>query len=246
MRYTVTLERGSDAGYMAWVHELPGCVARGVTREEVESKIAPEIAEFLAWAQRAHLSAQGVEFAIVGEVTSAVPARDADSEILLEPDRTRLTQTFWSQVERLLRLSRQELLHMLAEADEATLSYKPEGSPRSIREHCLHIGLVELMYAAWTFDLESSRGVADFLRWTRRIITTRMRALVRSDHGTMTLAFWSGAPRPEPWTARKAARRLVWHERLHLRAIRRLLTRQSGPHQGRQGPDDPSHQHAGL
>ncbi len=225
MRYTVTLERGSDAGYIAWVHELPGCVARGATREEIESKIAPAIAEFLTWARRARPSAQVVEFAIVGEVTSAVPARDADSEILLEPDRNRLTQTFWSQVERLLRLSRQDLLHMLTEADEATLSYRSEGTPRSVREHFLHIGFVELMYAAWTFDLESSRGIADFLRWTRRIITTRMRALARSDHGTTTLAFWGGAPRPEPWTARKAARRLVWHERLHLRAIQRLLMR---------------------
>ncbi len=227
MRYTVTLERGSDAGYMAWVHELPGCVARGTTREEVESKIAPAIAEFLAWARRAHLSAQGVEFAIVGEVTSAVAARDADSEILLEPDRSRLTQTFWSQIERLLRLSRKDLLDILAEANETALSYKPEERPRSVREHFLHIGLVELMYAAWTFDLESPKGIAEFLRWARRVVTLRMRVLARSDRGKSTLALWSGAPRPEPWTARKAARRLVWHERLHHRAIRRLLARKS-------------------
>jgi hypothetical protein len=64
MRYTVTLERGTDAGYMAWVHELPGGVARGATREEVESKIGPAIADFLAWARRMHAVAHLVEFAI--------------------------------------------------------------------------------------------------------------------------------------------------------------------------------------
>lgn len=228
MRYSVTLERGNDAGYMAWVHELPGCVARGATREEVESKIGPAIAEFLAWAGRARVAPDDVEFTIVAELESAVPMRDADSEILLEPDGRPLTQTIWSQVERLLQLSRKDLLRTLGDLDEAALAFKPEGSPRSVREHLTHIGFVELMYAAWTFPLDSPKGIADFLRWTRRIVTARMRALARSDRGVTTYAHWSGAPRPEPWTARKAARRLVWHERLHLRAIRRLLTRGPG------------------
>jgi len=47
MRYTVTLERGTDGGYTAWVHELLGCTARGASKGEVEAKIKPAIAEFL-------------------------------------------------------------------------------------------------------------------------------------------------------------------------------------------------------
>jgi len=37
----------------------------------------------------------------------------------------------------------------------------------------------------------------------------------------VTLAEWAGSPRLEEWTPRKAARRLLWHELLHLRALER-------------------------
>jgi hypothetical protein len=63
-----------------------------------------------------------------------------------------------------------------------------------VREELIHIGLVELMYVAWTFDLQ---------------------ARASDDDGSVSYAEWAGPPRPAEWTARKAARRLLWHERLH-------------------------------
>ncbi len=229
MRYTVTLERGTDGGYMAWVHELLGCAARGASKAEVEAKIRPAIAEFLTWTRSARVTAEDVQFAVVTELESPVPVREADTALLLEPDRHPLTHTAWTQAERLLRLSRADLLHTLGELDETALAFKPAGSPRSVGEQLMHIGMVELLYVVWTFHLESPQGMAEFLRWARRLTTARMRTLVRADRGAETHAFWAGASRPEAWTARKAARRLVWHERLHLRAIRRLLGRRRSP-----------------
>jgi len=90
---------------------------------------------------------------------------------------------------------------------------------RNIRQELIHIGFVELMYAGWTFDLRSRRGLQAFLNWTRQVAQARMRELSATDEGTLTYAEWAGAPRPEPWTARKAARRLIWHELLHLHPI---------------------------
>jgi hypothetical protein len=52
-----------------------------------------------------------------------------------------------------------------------------------------------------------------------------MTALARREAGESTWADWAGAPRREPWTPRKAARRLVWHELLHLRALERFVDR---------------------
>ena len=229
MRYMVTLERGTDGGYMAWVHELLGCTARGASKGEVEAKISPAIAEFLTWTRSARVTAEDVEFSVVRELESPVPVRDADTAVLLEPDRHPLTRTVWTQVERLLRLSRADLLHTLGELDETALAFKPTGSPRSVGEHLLHVGMLELLSTVWTFPLESPQGMAEFLRWARRLTTARMRVLVRADRGAETRAFWTGVSRPEAWTARKAARRLVWHERLHLRALRRLLARRRSP-----------------
>lgn len=229
MRHTVTLERGTDGGYMAWVHELPGCFARAATREEIEAKIPLSIAEFLAWARGGRTaSLEAIEFKIVEEVMTPKLARDADSDVLLQSDRAPLTSTAWVQVDRWLRRSRKELLQLLQETDEPDFDRKPEGCPRSVREAIMHVAFAEFMYAAWTFDLRSRRGMEAFLRWTRRITLLRMRALARSDRGAVTQAEWEGAPRPEAWTARKAARRLVWHERLHLKAIKRLLAREPG------------------
>jgi hypothetical protein len=85
------------------------------------------------------------------------------------------------------------------------------------------------MYAAWTFDLQSKRGLGDFLIWTRQAAVERMDALAAERASALTWADWSGAPRPEPWTARKAARRLVWHELLHLRALQRFVSPDADP-----------------
>ena len=187
MTYSVTLEHGSDGSYLAWVHELPGCFVRGVSREEVEAKLPEEIERFGEWAGEAV-----GEFRIIGEVESIIDSSE-DTEVLLDVDREPLTRADWDRVERLLKRSRHDLLESIDGVDVS------------------HLGFVELMYVAWTFDVDSK----EFLDWTRRVALARMRELATVDDGRVTQAHWGGAPRPEPWTARKAARRLIWHERLH-------------------------------
>lgn len=229
MRYAVTLERGRDGGYLAWVHELPGCFARAASRPAVEAKLRPAIEEFCRWLRAAGeaVPEEPVEYAIVAEVETPLLSAQADSDVLLEPDRAALDAPSLSRLEAWLRLSRRDLLRTLDRVDTAAWEWKPEGGPRSVREHLQHLAFVEFMYAAWTFDLRSKDGIAEFLSWTRRIALDRLRDLARSGDARVTQAAWSGAPRPESWTARKALRRLLWHERLHLRAIRRLLDRRT-------------------
>jgi predicted RNase H-like HicB family nuclease len=213
MTYSVTLEHGSDGSYLAWVHELPGCFVRGATREEVKAKLPQAIRGFQAWLGASGETVEDSEFAaVVDEVESVIDSSE-DTEVLLEPDRQPLTEVDWQTIERWLSYSRSDLLQMLAERE---LEETPEGEERTVRELLVHIAFVELMYVAWTFDLGRREGLREFLDWTRVISRARMRALATRDEGVVTYAEWAGAPRPEEWTARKAARRLVWHERLHL------------------------------
>lgn len=227
MPYSVTLERGADGGYMAWVHELPGCFARGATRDEVEAKIGPAIDEFCQWLESAGESPPKgpVQYAIVAEVETPEEGAKAGSDVLLEPDRETFTNEYWNRLERWLQFSRRDLLSTMRDIDQQAFDWKPEGSPRTIREHLHHIAFVDFMYMAWTFDLQSKNGIAEFLHWTRSISLKRMGELARTRGAPVTQAQWSGALRPELWTARKAARRMLWHERLHLRAVQRLLQR---------------------
>ncbi len=67
----------------------------------------------------------------------------------------------------------------------------------------------------WVHELPGCAGcLADFLRWTRYIALERMRRLAEHDRASLTYAESAGAPRPELWSARKAAR-LVWQELPH-------------------------------
>jgi predicted RNase H-like HicB family nuclease len=39
MKYAVVIEKSKDGGYWAYLPDLPGCVSRGDTRDEVERNI---------------------------------------------------------------------------------------------------------------------------------------------------------------------------------------------------------------
>jgi predicted RNase H-like HicB family nuclease len=213
LTYSVTLEHGSDGSYLAWVHELPGCFARGASREEVKEQLPTAIRAFLDWLRAAGEEVEDDEgsVTVVEEVESAIDSSE-DTEVLLEPDREPLTQADWETIERWLSHSRRDLIEWLGRGASSR-------SPRAKRARCescsFTIAFVELMYSAWTFDVHDREGLRDFLDWTRVITRARMRALAVRDDGSVTQAEWAGAQRPEPWTARKAARRLLWHERNH-------------------------------
>jgi predicted RNase H-like HicB family nuclease len=216
--YPVTLERGTDGTYLAWVDDLPGCAVRAASREDVLERLPEAIREFIAWT--GERGSDTVELVVGGEVESAIEAEE-DTEVLLAADRSALSEEDWSRVEPWLNKSREELIDLLHRLDDEELEAKRAGSDRTAREEIEHVAFVELMYALWTFDLRSREGLEEFLEWTRTVAAERLSRLAELRAADQTWAEWGGAPRPEPWTARKAARRLVWHELLHLRAIER-------------------------
>jgi predicted RNase H-like HicB family nuclease len=217
MTYSITLEHGSDGSYLAWVHELPGCFARGDTREAAISKTTDAIERFRKWLRSAGepLEDDQIEVVVADEVESLIEA-DEDTEVLVAPDRQPLGADDWERIERWLAQSRRALVAALAALPDEQLEQRVAGRERTVREQLVHIAFVELMYAAWTFNLRSREGLEEFLGWTRDIAVSRMRLLAERADSSLTYAEWAGAPRPEPWTARKAARRLIWHELLHL------------------------------
>jgi predicted RNase H-like HicB family nuclease len=218
--YAVTLERGTDGSYVAWVDELPGCAVRAATRDDVLAGLPDAIADFIAWTGQPRPAPPGVR--VAEEVETAIAA-DEDTEVLVAADREPLTRADWARTERWLARSRGELAALVGRLSEAHLDRRRAGSERTVREELEHVALVELMYAAWTFDRRSPEGLAELLAWTRAVASARLRVLAERGAADLTWATWSGAPRPEAWTPRKAARRLVWHELLHLRALERDL-----------------------
>jgi predicted RNase H-like HicB family nuclease len=217
--YAVTVERGTDGSFLAWVDELPGCAVRAATQPELLDRLPGAIAEFLAWAGEP--TAVAPRIVVTDEVDSEIEA-DEDTEVLVAADRLPLTNDDLERIRPWLAKSRSELLDLLRLLDDEQFGSMREGSERTIREEIEHVAFVELMYVAWTFDLQSREGLAEFLAWTRDVAIDRLAALSGRAADDETWADWGGTPRLEPWSPRKAARRLLWHELLHLRAIERF------------------------
>ncbi|HEY3248699.1 MAG TPA: DinB family protein [bacterium] len=155
--------------------------------------------------------------------------------MLLTWDQAALTPEDWTRVEQWLHYSRLELLSALESMREEDLETAAGEGSRSIAAQLRHLAGAEYMYALWTFDLRSKQDVKDLLDWTRRMAMERMRILAGRHDNRLTSAEWSGNEHPDPWTARKAARRLVYHERWHLSSIRRLLQGLRGRHASGEG-----------
>ena len=223
MTYSVVLEEADKGGIMAWVSDLPGCFARAPTRAEVEAKLPGAIRDFLLW-RRSHGDAvdiEDIEFEIVSHAVTPGDGADADTSIFLDADRAPLTENDWERIESWLKDSRQETLDFLRPWSDDALDWIPDRAKRSLQQTLTHLAYVEYMYAVWTFDLHSVEGLKEFLSWTRRLAADRMRELAARQDDRVTMADWAGAIDPEEWSARKAARRLLWHERLHLRSLLR-------------------------
>jgi len=227
MRYSVTLEQSEPNVYLAWVHELPGCIAYGATREDVLSEIPEAIERFRGWLHTAgeDVPDDQISFSIVEEADRAEQASQGSSGVLLTWDKEPLTPEDWTRIERWLQHSRGELLDVLENMREDELEIAAREDARTIARQLRHVATVEFMYALWTFDLRTVQGIRALLEWTRQMALMRMRILAERRDREVTYAEWAGTgtQHPEPWTARKAARRLVYHEQWHLRSIRRLL-----------------------
>jgi DinB superfamily len=224
--YSVTLEHGADGVCVAWVDDLPGCAVRAASKADALRVLPDAIREFVAWTGGG--APENVRVRVGAEVESPIEAAE-DTEVLVEADRSPLTTEEWSRTEGWLSQSRTALLDLLARLPEEALDVRRDGSERTVRQEIEHVALVELMYAAWTFDVRSRAGLDELLAWTRVVAAERLQRLSEEGAGDLTWADWAGAPRPEPWTPRKAARRLVWHELLHLRGLERLAEHDADP-----------------
>lgn len=137
---------------------------------------------------------------------------------------------------------------MLERVPEGAWDWKPLEQLRSIRRIVLHIALVMVWYVMKPREYRKDPA----FRWHRgRSMWKAAHAIERGDlsrerlvelqeacvyrlrnlrpeekSGRVTyhrLGEWTGRAEPEAWTARKVFRRFLWHEKLHMHTIEKLL-----------------------
>lgn len=232
--YPLYLELDSSGACLAHVPALPGCIVIAKDRKEAIANAPDAIREYFAWLGRhgEHARPPKKIAVRVAGVFRNGPFKRGGRAALLQPDRAPLTRADMQIFLRRASFSRADLLTLVRGLPNDVLDWKREKDSMSVREILRHVGNAEEWYVSrvvkpgtlppeWKGD--DKLPVFKFLAMERRTVVRRFHKLTDAElSGVFYPHRWTAHP-DEPWTARKALRRLLEHEREHLGHIRQVL-----------------------
>lgn len=223
--------KGNEWGWNAWSLDQTGFATWAPTRDEVLLRVPGKFDEYQQWLARHGCSAVEAE-AAPGDIT--VVEEVSGNEVLFKHDLVPATSDEIAECLRLLSYSRQDLVATIEGLPDSVLDWDPPYRQfaewarwRTIRQIVEHIALTEVGYylpaigysgpdptslvggagADWREQLLRSR------RETERFLTQLAGS---HDRARVTRG-------EEDWSVRKVLRRLVRHELLHWKSIRRIV-----------------------
>lgn len=214
--------RGDDT--ILWAVDYPGAFARGANLSEALKKLPDDLSAWSVWTGGALSEYSGVE--IVADIASGLDVRDADSDVLLEAEFEPLSREEYERLRDMALRSAEQFLRLYESALDPDRSANPVRQtfygavPRTAREMYEHTKNVNAYYFGEIGVEADNEG--DILDCRRR----GFEALEKQPDFLKNPVFegsWD-----ENWTLRKLLRRFIWHDRLHARAMVRMLERTFG------------------
>jgi len=210
-------------GFIGFLVELPGAFVRGRSETEVLSKVHREAESYLDWLGISQVApSQG---SIVERHLCQLTVEDADSEILLSADRAPVTKDESSLLIGLARQSGKTFVSLYDSSglkdwvDPARIRKTFYGqTPKTIQETFNHVEDTQRYYLS-RIDLEVDIGRPfmdireSCMEKVEELFQTRGNSAVYNVDG-------------ERWTLKKVLRRFTWHDRIHGKAITRILAKQ--------------------
>jgi hypothetical protein len=235
MRYRVGLAI-SENETNATVFDLVGCASVAPDRSSLLEILPVAIAEHVAWLQRHGESAPNdAEFEVTEEVDVS-QSEAADGEFVFDADRQAEDEIEMSI--RAMNHATSDLLAVVEPLPERILDWRPPESAmakidawqpgvKTIREIASELPAGERYYRQGL--REGPEPPEPELEWYDRSLQRertieRLRGLSPDERGKVFLVTRSWQDRPEHWTARKAIRRIISHERFHTREIQQRLS----------------------
>lgn len=222
-RVSVALETNGK-GFIGYVEELPGAYVRGATEDEALSKVPSEVEAYLRWLQVKR--GGGFETFVTQRHVSSLAVEDADNEILLDVDRQGMLEEESDHLIHLVECSGETFLRTYSAAklkdwvDTERIRRTFYGErPCSIQSIFDHVNGTQYYYLS-RMNIPFDDTERDFAK-VRRLCVRRLMEV----HETGG----SGQVRhidDEYWTLKKVLRRFIWHDRIHGKAIVRILERQ--------------------
>jgi hypothetical protein len=222
----------------ATVFDLPGCAVGAPDEAMLHDVLPVAVAEHLAWlaAHGEHVdshTAVDIQFSeaiVVAETTAA------DGEFVFEDDKRPLTDSDIETALRHMAYARADLNALVGPLPDRVLDWRPPLSAMStvdqwnpgvltIQEIVDTVATSEGCYRTGLGDdiVPLSDASQSDLTAQRALTVARLRSLSRDERaaGSETQRSWQD--RPEHWTARKAIRRIIGHERFHTKEIEQRL-----------------------
>jgi predicted RNase H-like HicB family nuclease/uncharacterized damage-inducible protein DinB len=235
-RYPVYLEIDRSGCCMAHVLDIPGCTASGDSREQALGRLPATIRAAHTWLRRyaepAPSPNEPVELEVAEEIVGPGPFKPGDTAALFTPDCQPLTRAEMERSFTHMAYARGDLLALVQDLTDENLDWQPSPESFSIRRVLRHIGNAEEWYvsrlvppetlpAEWEHD--EALPVLQFLEMERRTAIERLRRLTGTElAGVFHPTCWTEHPE-EAWTARKALRRFLEHEREHTAQVSEIL-----------------------
>jgi hypothetical protein len=222
-RVSVALETNGK-GVLGYIVQLPGGFVRGATERDALAKVPLEVKSYVRWLG---LKPGGkMRTTIVQWHQSAVAVQDADNDILLDADRRPFRPGEFDLLSHLVRWSGRTFAKLYEEAelkdwvDEERLRRTFYGNnPHSIQEIFDHVKGCHHYYLS-RLNAQCPVDTDEFVA-IRDSCAGELQRLY--DNGFNSTVFQVDN---EFWTIKKVFRRIIWHDRIHGKAIVRILEKQ--------------------
>lgn len=210
-------------GHIGFIVELPGAFMRGVTEQEAVTKVGKEVSSYLKWSgcEQKH----DYKIQIVQRHRSSLEVEDADNEILLEADKETVSEQEFKNLYDLVWYSGETFLQLYTNTkckdwvDESRIRKTFYGdNPKTIRETFDHVRYCQYYYLTRMKITEKIEG--DFTS-IRKFCLEKLADLYRQENNSLIYEADN-----ELWTLKKVLRRFIWHDRIHGKAMTRILEKQ--------------------
>ncbi len=205
-------------GFLGWIENLPGAYVRGKTIEEARSKYEKEICEYGQWLDMEVTDVGRIDEVIVH---SNLMIEDADSNIIFETEMEEYKneKDFYYECElALLSAKKVDIIYRKCKnknvIDNSKVRKTFYGNVYStIFEQYKHICDVQQYYLGQV-GLETDIDL-DIIKGRKNTIDELIKKY--KEEGNRVFK-----NKEEYWSIRKVMRRLIWHDRIHAKAIKRM------------------------
>lgn len=235
-KYQVYLETDKSGRCMAHILDLPGCTVRATNKNDAVSQLPNAIQAYSSWlrnhGETIPLGGGAIEIEIAENRDGGGPFDPGDAAALYLPDQRSLSLQEMERLIRLMSYSRDDLLALVIPLSTQVLDWQPSPQNFSIHRILRHIGNAEEWYvsritpsqklpAEWEHD--EDLPILEFLEMERRTAVACIRHWSEEERSNVFCPqAWTQNP-DETWTARKALRRFLEHEREHTSQIQETL-----------------------